>query len=84
VEAGWWSEADVASISQSKKVYQSHLDPGTAAIGSQTAKTGKLSAPNLLISEAAAAAADRITVCSGLMILDSEQNINLSKIIYLP
>ena len=82
MEAGWWSEADVASISQSKKVYQSHLDPGTAAIGSQTAKTGKLSAPNLLISEAAAT--DRKTVCSGLMILDSEQNSNLSKIIYLP
>jgi len=36
----------------------------------------------LLISEAAAT--DRKTVCSGLMILDSEQNSNLSKIIYLP
>ena|SRR6218665_298392 len=47
-------------------------------LGSQTAKT---IGAKLLISEAAAA--DRLTVCSGLTILDSAQNSNYLKNIYL-
>ena len=58
-------------------MYIDPLDPGTAA----TVRESNWYAigAKLLISEAAAAA-DRLTVCSGLMILDSEQNSNYLKL----